>query len=81
MTSYLLTRLLYQKILRFKVFQYEISDRMSYLGALYDNFEIFRKKFFQWESIFENRGAVREISTDFQLKNGFELIKDRRIKF
>ena len=38
---------------------------MSRLGALYDNFEIFRKKKFQWETIFENRGAVREISTDF----------------
>ena len=65
---------------RFKVFQYKISDRMSHLGALYDNFEIFRKKNFQWERIFENRGAVREISTDFQSENGFELTKDRRIK-
>ena len=53
---------------------------MSYLGALYDNFEIFRKKIFQWERNFENRGAVREISADFQSENGFELTKDRRIK-
>ena len=58
----------------FKVFQYEISDRMSHLGALYDNFEIFRKKNSQWGRIFKNRGAVREISTGFQSENGFELI-------
>ena len=80
MTSYLLTCSLYQKMSRFKVFQYEISDRMSYSRTLYDNFEIFRKKIFQWGRIFENRGAVREISTDFQSENGFELTKDRRIK-
>ena len=46
---------------------------MSHLGALYDNFEIFRKKIFQGERIFENRGAVPEISTDFLFENGFEL--------
>ena len=40
----------------------------------------FFKKKFQWGRIFENRGAVREISTDFQSENGFELKKDRRIK-
>ena len=80
MTSYLLTCSLYQKRARFKVFQYEISDRMSYSRTLYDNFEIFRKNFFQWGRIFENRGAVREISTDFQYENGFELTKDSRIK-
>ena len=33
------------------------------------------------KGVFENRGAVREISTDFQSENGFELTKDRRIKF
>ena len=49
---------------RYNVFQYEISDRMSYLGAPYDNFEIFQKKI-QWGRIFENRGAVLEISTYF----------------
>ena len=69
------------KMSRFKVFQYKISDRTSHLGALYDNFEIFRKKNFQWERIFKNRGAVREISTDFQTENGLKLTKDRRIKF
>ena len=53
---------------------------MGYLTALDDNFEIFRKKNFQWGRIFENRGAVREISTDFQSENGFELTKDGRIK-
>ena len=35
-------------MLRFKVFQYKISYRMSYLRALYDNFEILEKKF-QWD--------------------------------
>ena len=54
---------------------------MSYLGPFYEKFEIFQKKFFQWERIFENRGAVREISTDFQSEKGFELTKDGRIKF
>ena len=81
MTSYLLTCLFYQKMPRFKVFQCEISDRMNYSRTLYENFEIFRKKNFQWGRIFENRGAVREISTDFQSEYGFELTIDRRIKF
>ena len=65
----------------YNVFQYKISHRMSYLGALYENFEIFRKKNFQWERIFENRGSAREISTDFQSENGFELPIHRRINF
>ena len=81
MTPYLLTCYFYRKMSRYNVFQYKISDRMSYLTALYDNFEIFRKKNFQWERIFENRGAVREISTDFQSENGFELRKYRRTIF
>ena len=34
------------KMFRFKVFQYKISNRMSYLRALYDNFEIFNGKNF-----------------------------------
>ena len=54
---------------------------MSHLGVLYDNFEIFRKKKFQWGRIFKNRGAVCEISTDFQSENGFELTTYRRIIF
>ena len=82
MPSYLITCSLYQKKMsRFKVFQYKLSDRMSHLGALIDNFEIFPKKIFQWERIFENRGAIREISTDFQSENGFELTIYMRIKF
>ena len=44
---------------------------MSYLRALYDNFEFFRKIIFSWGRIFENRGAVSEISTNFQSENGF----------
>ena len=79
MTSYLLT--LYQKMChfnRFKVFHYEISDRIIYLIDLYDNFENF-KKIYQWGRIFENGEAAREISIDFQCENGFELTKYRRI--
>ena len=64
------------KMFRIEVFQYKISDRMSYLTALYDNFLIFRKKNFKWGRIFKNRWAVREISTDFQSENGFKLTKD-----
>ena len=41
----------------------------------------FFDKNFQWGGILENRGAVREISTDFQSENGFDLTPDRRIKF
>ena len=81
MTSYLLPNSFsYQKMSRLRVFQYKISDRKSYLGALYNNFEIFRKKI-QWESIFENPGVVREISADFQSENGFDLKNNRRINF
>ena len=65
---------------RYNVFQYEISDRMSYMGALCDNFEIFQKKF-QWEWIFKNGGAVRKISTDFQPENSFELTNYSKINF
>ena len=45
------------------------------IWELYDNFEIFRKKIFQWGRIFKNRGAVSEISTDFQSESGFKLKK------
>ena len=51
------------------------------IRELYDNFEIFRKKIFNGEEFSKIEGAVREISTDFQSENGFELTKDRRIKF
>ena len=81
MTSYLLTCSFYRKVLRYNVFKYKISDRMSYLTALYDNFEIFVKKKIQWGRIFKNREAVCEISTDFQSENGFQLTKPKRIKF
>ena len=53
---------------------------MSHVTALYDNFEIFRKKI-QRGRILKNRRAVCEISTDFQSENGFELTKDGGIKF
>ena len=46
---------------------------MSHLTALLIILKFFEKKNFQWERIFENQGAVREISTDFQSENGFEL--------
>ena len=45
---------------------------MSCLRIIYHNFEIFRKKNFQWGRIFKNRGAVREISIDFQTENGLK---------
>ena len=65
---------LYQKTSRFKVFQFKISDQMSFLRAPFDNFEISRKKF-------ENRGAVRKYKTDFQSENGLKLTKYRGINF
>ena len=80
MTSYVIL-FMYQKVPRYNIFQYKISDPMSFLTALYDNFKIFRKNFFHWERNFENRGAFRKISTDFQFENGFELSKCRRIDF
>ena len=43
-----------------------------------DKFKIFGKKI-QWEKVMENRGVVRESSTDFQSENGFELTKYSRI--
>ena len=61
---------------RSKVFQYAISDRMSYLATISNTFEIF-----QWGKIFNNRGAVCKILTDFQSENYFELTKERRINF
>ena len=67
MTSYLLTYLLYQKMSRIKVFQYKISDRMSYLRTIYYYFEIFRKKF-HLERVFENQGAGREFHLIFKMK-------------
>ena len=54
---------------------------MSYLRALYDNFEIFRKKKIQWERVLENRRAVWKISTGFQSENDFELINYRKINY
>ena len=74
MTSYLLPCSFYQKVSRYNVFQYKISDRMSYLTALYDNFEIFRKKNFNGEEF-------SKIETDFQSENGFELKNYRGIFF
>ena len=34
----------------------------------------------QGERVLENQGEAREISTDFQSENSFELTKDKRIK-
>ena len=48
-TSYLGRYQFYRKIVRVKVFQYEISDRMSYWWTFYDNFENSRKMTFWWE--------------------------------
>ena len=80
MTSYLLTRCLYQKMSRYNVFQYGTPDRMSYLRTLYDHFENFRKIKFQWGRNFEKPLAFCEFLLDFQSENDLELTKDRRIK-
>ena len=40
----------YRKTTRFKVFQFEISNRMGYWLALYDSFENLHKMSFQLES-------------------------------
>ena len=79
MTSYLLTCSLYQKMSRFKVFQYEISDRMSYSRTLYDNFKNFRKKI-QWKRVFEKPLASCKFSSDFKSESGFDLAKEWKIE-
>ena len=71
MTSYLITCSLYQKMSRFKVFQYKISDRMSHLGALYDNFEIFRKKIFNGKEFSKIEGQFAKFQPMFNLKTVF----------
>ena len=38
-----------QKIPSFDVFQYKISNRISYYQTFYDNFENFQEFNFQWE--------------------------------
>ena len=53
---------------RYNVFQYKISDRMSYLGALYDNFEIFRKKKFNGEEFLKIEGHFAKFQPIFNLK-------------
>ena len=68
MTSYLLTCSLYEKMSRFKVFQYEISDRISYWRTLYDNFEIFRKKIFNGEEFSKIEGQFAKFQPIFNLK-------------
>ena len=62
MTSDLITCSLYQKMSRVKVFQYEIYDRVSRLGALYDNFEIFRKKIFNGKEFSKIEGSSRNFN-------------------
>ena len=59
---YLIRYQFYQKMFRIKVFQYKISDRMSYLGALYDNFETFRKKFSMGKNFRKSRGSSRNFN-------------------
>ena len=68
MTSYLITCSFYQKLSRFKVFQYEISDRMSHVGALYNNFEIFRKKNFNGKEFSKIEGQFAKFQPIFNLK-------------
>ena len=68
MTSYLLACSLYQKMSRFKVFQYKISDRISHLEALYDNLEIFRKKIFNGKEASKIEGQFAKFQPIFNLK-------------
>ena len=68
MTPYLLTCYFYRKMSRYNVFQYKISDRMSYLGALYDNFEIFRKKIFNGKEFSKIEGQFAKFQPIFNLK-------------
>ena len=49
MTSYLRTCWSDQKMSSFNVFQYKISNRMSYWRTFYDNFDNFQKLNFQCE--------------------------------
>ena len=61
----------YRKTTRFKVFQFEISNRMSYSRTLYDNFEIFRKKIFNGEEFSKIEGQFAKFQPIFNLKTVF----------
>ena len=63
------------KTSRIKVFSiiFFFFDRMSYVRALWDDFENFRKN--PMERIFENTEGFHEISADFSSENDFELRK------
>ena len=52
---------------RYNGFQYKISDRMSYLGDLYDNFEIFKKNF-NGEEFSKIEGQFDKFQPIFNLK-------------
>ena len=68
MTSYLLKYSLNQKMSRVNIFQYEISDRMSHLRTLYDNFEIFRQKTFNVEELSKIERQFAKFQPIFNLK-------------
>ena len=53
MASRLITCSFYQKLVRYNIFQYEISDQINYLRTSYDNLKKIRKIKFQWEKYFE----------------------------
>ena len=65
---------------RYNVFQYKVSDQMSYLTALYDNFEIFQKKF-NGEEFSKIEGHFAKFQPIFNLKTILNSKKDRRINF
>ena len=56
------------KMFKIKVFQYKISDRMRYLTALYDNFEIFQKKIFNEEEFLKIEGQFAKFQPIFNQK-------------
>ena len=69
MAAYLLTCTFHKKkTFHYKAFQYEISDRISYLVALHDNFEIFRKKKFNAEEFSKIEGQFANFQPIFNRK-------------
>ena len=85
MTSYLLPCWLCQnlKMSRFKVFQYEISNRTSYL-RIYELstiiLKIYEKILISIGKNMEKNLAFFEFSLDFQSENGYDLTKDGTIE-
>ena len=65
---YLLAYSFYQKMSRYNVFQYEIPDRMSYLRALFNNFEHFFEKYNFSGKEFAGFHSIFNLKTVFALQ-------------